>query len=52
MKRAVKFSVSKEVLRMIELLEKSPNVRRLLWALGMALACYPAATLVKAIRWW
>jgi hypothetical protein len=45
----MKFSVTKEVLQMIELLERSPNVRRLLWMVSAVLACYPASTLIRAL---
>jgi hypothetical protein len=37
---------------MIELLERSPHVRRLLWAVLLVLACLPIAALIKAVRWW
>lgn len=48
----MKFSVSKEVIQMIEVLERSPSVRRLACLVVVVFSCYPLAALVKAVRWW
>jgi len=48
----MKFSVSKEVLQVLEFLESSKRVMRLLWAILAVVAMFGFGYLVHAVRWW
>jgi hypothetical protein len=52
----MKFSLSKEVLQMAEILERSSAVRRLVIVLGVGAevvaGLFAMASLLHAIRWW
>lgn len=48
----MKFSLSREVVKVAELLDRSPALRKLVWgALGVC-ALFALPQLVSAIRWW
>ncbi|WP_157379607.1 hypothetical protein [Burkholderia ubonensis] len=49
MKHEVKFNVGKEVVKMIDALERCPAVRRIVWMLAVAGATW---IVIHAIRWW
>jgi len=49
----VKSTVSKEVVKLVQSLEHSPQVRKLLIILAvMVVAPYSLAALITAVRWW
>ena len=53
MKHGFEFRVSREVVKMVEALERAPAVRRLLIYVALAVASpWSVAALVRAIRWW
>jgi hypothetical protein len=48
----MKFSVSKEVVQMLALLEQSPRVRRLIYGAEAVVGLFALAALIHAVRWW
>jgi len=47
----VNFNVSKEVVKLVEALERSPSVRRLLWAVLLCLLIWlPPELLIALVR--
>lgn len=43
------FNVNEEVRKVIELIDRSPRLRRLAWFLAVALSLYPVSALLRAI---
>lgn len=48
----MKFSLSKEVVKMAELFERSPALRKLAWGALCVCALFALPQLVLAFRWW
>lgn len=48
----MKFSVSKEVIQVAEIIEKSPKLRRILWGIIGAAYLFGLAALAESIKWW
>jgi len=48
----MKFSVSKEVVQMLALIDESPRLRNLIYGAEVVIGLFALPSLIQAIRWW